>query len=136
MLTTAPRLVLSNDDFRRLSALVATQTAALASGLEEELGRALVLPDTEVPEDVVSMDSLVKVRDLDTRKEQEYRLVFPHDANASEGRISVLAPLGAALIGLRVNDEYEFMAPKVRLKRFKVLSISSERTRKVRDGGP
>ncbi len=133
MLTKAPKLVLSKEDFQKLSALVASQTAAVAEGLEEEISRAVVLPESEVPEDVVSMDSLVRVRDLDSGLEHDYQLVFPHEANAGEGRISVLAPLGAALIGLRASDEYEFFAPNERLKRFQVLSIFSNRTRKVRE---
>lgn len=134
MLTKAPKLVLSKEDFQRLSALVASQTPAAAEGLEEEISRAVVLPESEVPEDVVSMDSLVRVRDLDSGIEHDYQLVFPHEANAGEGRISVLAPLGAALIGLRANDVYEFIAPNERLKRFQVLSIFSNKARKVREG--
>jgi regulator of nucleoside diphosphate kinase len=130
MPTKAPKLVLSNEDFRKLSALVASQNAELVEGLEEEISRAAVLPAADLPEDVVSMDSAIKVRDLDSGGEHEYRLVFPHEANASEGRISVLAPLGIALIGLRSKDEYEFLAPNRKRKRFRVLAISSAKARK------
>lgn len=134
MLTKVPKLVLSIEDFKKLSALVASQRAELVEGLEEEIGRAVVLPEGDVPEDVISMDSTVKVRDLDSGAEHEYSLVFPHEANASEGRISILAPLGVALIGLQVNDEYEFFAPNERLRRFRVLSIFSSKSRKMRGG--
>lgn len=134
MLTKVPKLVLSKEDFKKLSALVASQRPELVEGLEEEIGRAVILPDGDVPEDIVSMDSLVKVRDLDSGAEHEYSLVFPHEANASEGRISILAPLGVALIGLQVNDEYEFLAPNERLRGFRVLSIFSFKARKVREG--
>ena len=136
MVTKVPKLVLSNEDFKKLSALVASQRAEAVEMLEEEIGRALVLPESDVPEDVVSMDSAVRVRDLHSGAEHEYRLVFPHEANASEGRISVLAPLGVALIGLKQSDEYGFLAPDGRRRRFRVLSISSVKTRKVRAGSP
>lgn len=131
----APRLVLSEDDFKKLSALIASQRSDSVEGLEEEIGRAVVLPEGDVPDDVVSMDSQIRVLDLKSAAEHEYRLVFPHEANASEGRISILAPLGVALIGLRVGDEYEVLAPNDRLRPFRVLSIFSPRARKVRVEG-
>lgn len=134
MLTKAPKLVLSKRDYGMLSALVESQHPDVVAGLEEEIGRATVVPETEVPRDVVAMDSLVKVLDLDSRGEIEYRLVFPHGANIREGRISILAPLGVALIGLRVGDEYEYLVPSGRLRRFRVLSITPSLTRKFRKG--
>lgn len=133
MLTKVPKLVLSKEDFKKLSALVASQRSELVEGLEDEIARAVILPEGDVPEDVVSMDSLVRVRDRESGAEHVYRVVFPHEANASEGRISILAPLGVALIGLQVNDEYEFLAPNERLRGFRVLSISSSKARKVRE---
>lgn len=135
MPTKAPALVLSKEDFKKLSALVASLRGETARGLEEEISRAVVLPEADVPDDVVTMDSLVRVRD-EAGREHEYRLVYPHEANAGEGRISVLAPLGIALVGLRVHDEYEFLSPNGRPRCFRVLSISSEKARKVREGGP
>lgn len=136
MLTKTPKLILSKKDFQKLSALVASQRADLVKDLEEEIERAVILPEGDVPEDVVSMNSSVVVKDLRSGAEQLYRLVFPHEANASEGRISVLAPLGVALIGLRVNDEYEFLAPNERLRGFRVVAISSSKARRGREGAP
>lgn len=123
MLTKAPKLVLSKSDYQKLSALVESQRPELVASLEEEIGRATVLPEGDLPKDVVTMGTQVTARDLDSQTEFEFRLVFPREANVGEGRISVLAPLGVALIGLRIGDEYEYRAPNGRLRRFQVRSI-------------
>src|SRR5512144_1601262 len=67
--------------------------------LEEELDRAKVVASEDVPGDVVTMNSQISVRDLDSNKEMVLRLVFPADADYDQGRISILAPIGTALIG-------------------------------------
>ncbi len=79
--------------------------------LEEELDRAIQVSSREVPPDVVTMNSEVLVRDLDTGKEMTYRLVFPGDADIEQGKISILAPVGTALIGFRTGDTVEWKVP-------------------------
>jgi regulator of nucleoside diphosphate kinase len=61
--------------------------------------------------DVITMNSTVRLRDLDTDETFEYTLVYPQDANTDEDKVSVLAPVGTALIGNRVGDEIEWPVP-------------------------
>lgn len=91
--------------------------------LEQELMRAEVVSPQEVPGDVITMNSSVRLKDLDTKKELTYTLVFPADANAAQNKISVLAPIGTALIGYQVGDiiTWEVPAGRRRLKVEEVL---------------
>src|SRR6185295_16957902 len=69
--------------------------------LENELDRAEMVQQQNIPADVITMRSTVRVKDLDTSEEMIYRLVFPTEANYDEGKISVLAPIGTAMLGYR-----------------------------------
>lgn len=90
--------------------------------LENELNRARVVPSKDIPADVITMNSKVRLKDLDSGEEMIYSLVFPGDANVAENKISVLAPIGTALIGYRVGDAIEWRMPGG-LKRLKVEEI-------------
>ena len=79
--------------------------------LEHELERAEVVDPKDIPMDVITMRSRVRLRDLDTHKEMIFSLVFPNEADVDEGRISVLAPVGTAMIGYRVGDMIEWDVP-------------------------
>jgi regulator of nucleoside diphosphate kinase len=87
--------------------------------LEEELERAETIAPEDVPADVVTMRSRVRLRDLDTGEEMIYTLVFPSEANFDEGKISVLAPVGTAMLGYRVGSLIEWAVPSGR-RRLKV----------------
>lgn len=91
--------------------------------LDSELDRAHVVPAGEIPPDVVTMNSEVQLRDLDTDSEMVLTLVFPHEANAEQRKVSVLAPLGTAVLGYRAGDvvEWEVPAGKRRLRVERVL---------------
>lgn len=79
--------------------------------LEQEIARAEVITSREATADLVTMNSRFRVTDLDSGQSMEYTLVFPHEANYKEGRISILAPLGTALLGFRVGDVVEWRMP-------------------------
>jgi regulator of nucleoside diphosphate kinase len=79
--------------------------------LEAELARAKVVPPAEVPPDVVTMNSKVRILDLDTKETATYSLVYPADADIDQHRISVLAPVGTALLGFRAGDVIEWKVP-------------------------
>ena len=79
--------------------------------LEAELSRGKVVASTEVPQDVVTMNSRVHLVDLDTQEEMVYTLVFPQDAEISQSKISVLAPIGTAMLGYRVGDTFTWQVP-------------------------
>lgn len=90
--------------------------------LEGELERAEVVNPNDIPRDIVTMRSTVRLKDLDNGKEMVYSLVFPNEADVDEGKISVLAPVGTAMIGYRVGDVIEWEVPSG-LRRLKVEEI-------------
>jgi regulator of nucleoside diphosphate kinase len=79
--------------------------------LEEELERAEVVQQKKIPPDVVTMRSTVRLKDMDTSEEMTYQLTFPTEANYDEGKISVLAPIGTAMLGYRRGDVIEWEVP-------------------------
>jgi regulator of nucleoside diphosphate kinase len=79
--------------------------------LEAELERAHEADSTEVPPDVVTMDSTVELRDLDTEEIETYTVVYPNCANVALNRVSVLAPIGTAILGCRVGDVIRVRVP-------------------------
>ena len=79
--------------------------------LHSELERALVVRSEQMPHDVVTMNARVQVLDLESSERRELVLVFPADADVNARRISVLAPLGTALLGYREGDEVEWLMP-------------------------
>ena len=80
--------------------------------LGEELERAIEVEPDDVPSDVVTLSSTVRVTDLENGASMDYTIVMPGEANYDAGRISVLAPLGTALLGYRVGDEIEWEVPR------------------------
>ncbi|MBE0409184.1 MAG: nucleoside diphosphate kinase regulator [Anaerolineales bacterium] len=80
--------------------------------LAKELNEAIVVPSKEMPPDVITMNSRVRLRDLDADEEMVYTLVFPEDANISQGKVSVLAPIGTAMLGYRVGEIFEWQVPE------------------------
>ena len=79
--------------------------------LASELQRADIVSPADVPPDLVTMNSQIVVYDMDTREKMTYRLVFPSDANIDEGSISVLAPIGTAILGYSKGDVVEWPVP-------------------------
>jgi len=79
--------------------------------LEGELEQAEVVSSKDVPPDVVTMNSKVVLRDLKTSERMTYVLVFPREANIDEGAISVLAPVGTAILGYSKGDVVEWPVP-------------------------
>ena len=95
---------------------------AYVNRLEEELDEAEIVAPEDIPPEVVTMRSKVKLNDLDTGEEMVYSIVFPNEANSDEGKVSILAPLATALLGYRRGDTIEFQAP-ARLRRLKIEEI-------------
>ncbi|RIK97211.1 MAG: nucleoside diphosphate kinase regulator [Proteobacteria bacterium] len=92
--------------------------------LREELDRAEVLEPQEMPADVVTMNSRVRFADVDSGEESEISLVFPRHADPEAGRISILAPVGSALLGLSVGATIEWPVPDGRKRRLRVVAIA------------
>jgi len=86
--------------------------------LEEELDRAKIVDPQEILSDVITMNSVVRIKNMDTGEEKTLILVFPGKANATANAVSILAPIGTALIGYRegANIEWEVPAGTKRLQ--------------------
>ena len=81
------------------------------SRLEEELARAEIVAPQDIPADVVTMNSRVRARDLDSGEVLVFSVVYPRDADVGAHRISVLAPIGAGVLGFRAGDTIEWPVP-------------------------
>lgn len=79
--------------------------------LEKELYRGVLVDPQDIPHDVITMNSKVSITDTDSGEKMTYTLVFPSAANIAENKLSVLAPLGMALLGYRVGDIIEWPVP-------------------------
>ena len=90
--------------------------------LENELKRAQIIPSEEVPPDVITMNTRAEFLDLESGERMEFTVVLPIDANINDGKISVLAPLGTAMLGYRVGDEFVWHVPHG-LRRLKVIKL-------------
>lgn len=121
-MSITPPLVITDVDFVRLSKLLDDAGEPVAR-LAEELMRATVVPRDEVPANVATMNSVVVYEDEVTGVRRSVRLVYPGQANASEGAVSVLAPVGCALLGLSVGQSIEWDVPSAR-RRFRVVEVS------------
>ena len=93
------------------------------TSLEQELNSAQIVTSQEVPSNVITMNSKFLLKDLDTNEEMEYTLVYPSEANLAEDKISVLAPVGTAVLGYREGDKFEWKVPNgsIHLKVEKIL---------------
>jgi regulator of nucleoside diphosphate kinase len=121
-----PRIILSADDYERLSALAQAargRMPTLAAELADELGRAHVLHEGVRPQHIVRMNSQVEFRDETTGKVNKVRLVYPADADIAAGKISVLTPVGTALIGVCAGDSISWDAPGGERRKLTVLSV-------------
>lgn len=113
-MSTKPSLTLTRLDVQRLEDLIDTldENTPGVAALIAELDRAeLIVGHTEVPAGVVTMNSRVHCREVASGKDYHLTLVYPKDANADEGKISILAPVGSALLGLSVGAKIDWPAP-------------------------
>lgn len=109
-----PPIVLGLSDSDRLARLTdaaADAFPATAAFLAREIARAEISPDSQLSDHVVRMGSTVAFRDDGSDRQREVTLVYPEAADIGAGRISVLTPIGAALIGLSVGQTIEFRTP-------------------------
>jgi regulator of nucleoside diphosphate kinase len=90
--------------------------------LEEELLKATVLQQEKIPDNVVTMNSQVVLENLETGETESYTLVYPQDADVMNNKISIMAPVGTAILGSQVGDIIEWPVPAGTIK-FKILKI-------------
>jgi regulator of nucleoside diphosphate kinase len=120
-----PAIIVSEFDYNRLTSLAAVlgdRTPEVASVLQSEMERARVVPADLIPAAVVRMGSTVEFS-ADTGQQRRVTLVFPGEADIAAGRISILTPIGAALIGLSPGQSMAWMARDGRRHELTVLSV-------------
>jgi len=117
-----PSLYLTQDDLERLSDLLQAQGGWFAK-LEGELARAVVVPRGEIPRDVVTMNSRVVFENETTGDRREVTLVYPREADIDAGKISILVPVGTALLGLRVGQSIDWELPSGDKHRYRVIDV-------------
>ena len=87
------------------------ETGRCLAMLEKELERAEIVPSEQAESNIVTMDSRVKFHDIDTGERLVYTITWPHRADTLAGKISVLAPIGMALLGTRAGQIVEWQVP-------------------------
>lgn len=111
------QIIVTKEDHARLESLLASSFAAACSdrpylqSLRGELDIAQVINSEEVPANVITMNSTVRMREVRTREMETYTLVYPERADFAEGKLSVLAPIGTAILGYQVGDIVEWSVP-------------------------
>ena len=124
--TQLPPITIRQADSERLAQLAeaAAETApATAEFLADEIERARVVADTAPLAGIVGMESEVIFRDDATGLQKQVTLVYPKSADIDAGRISVLTPIGAALIGVSAGQAISFATPSGELKSLTVLEV-------------
>jgi regulator of nucleoside diphosphate kinase len=116
-------LIVSTADYQRLVPLIRASDLELAEALDEELSRADIVAQHELPADAVAINSTVTYRDLETKTDTTVTLVFPAEANIAEKKISVLSPVGVALLGLRIGGRIQWPMPNGKNKLFEILAV-------------
>jgi regulator of nucleoside diphosphate kinase len=115
-------IIITATDLERLQSVIDLHDTPASDALATELHRATVVDQRAIPADVVTMNSEVVYEDLETGTRRTVRVVYPHRADATQGRISVLAPIGSALLGLRIGQTIEWIVPNGR-KRVRVVEV-------------
>ena len=119
-------ITLSRLDVDRIEALLdspALQASPAGTRLRAEIDRADIVEPAAMPRDVVSMNSSADCVDETSGKHWSLTVVYPKDADADAGRISVLAPVGSALLGLRVGQTIDWPGQAGKVHRLKVTAI-------------
>ncbi len=111
------KLYITQFDKDRLEELIKVAKTFGGAGREDlqdlqgELTKAKIVSSEKIPSDVVTMNSKVALCDIDTSEKLTYTLVFPNDADLESGAISVLAPIGTAILGYSEGDEVQWQVP-------------------------
>jgi regulator of nucleoside diphosphate kinase len=120
-------LLVTETDLQRLQRVIELhgggRNAELVEMLEHELARAHVTSSQDVPPDVVTMNSTVVYEDQETGTRREVTLCYPQDARSDEGRISIIAPIGSALLGLSVGQSIKWPVPGGRTRTLRIVAV-------------
>lgn len=118
------KLVLKSSDFERLQKIIEVNDSPAAELLEAEILGAKIVEHDKLPIDVVAMGSTVRFKRADSQQETVVELVYPEQANVEQKKISILTPVGSALIGLREGGEIDWPMPNGKLTHLQVIAVS------------
>jgi regulator of nucleoside diphosphate kinase len=122
------KIYVTHRDMERLTEILESAAGrrdpAARAALEDELARATVVESAQIPADVVTMNSRVQFEDLDTGERLEMTVVYPGSADVERGRISVLAPVGSALLGLAVGESIRWPLPGGKSRHLRVVGVT------------
>jgi len=110
-------IFITSSDMKRLQSLITDHLSRRSDEkeylyeLKKELENAEVREQSDIPHDVITMNSQVRLKDLDANETLTYTLVYPNHADSAQGKISILAPIGTAMLGYRVGDVIEWKVP-------------------------
>ena len=122
-MTDLPQIHITQSDLDRLLELVEAYPGQRFEKLEGELVRAKVVPREKLPQDTVTMNSRIVFEDESTGERREISLVYPGSADIDAGRISVLVPVGTALLGLRVGQSIDWELPSGGKRRYRIVAV-------------
>ena len=116
-------IIISKEQFKKISDLILNNPTPAAEQLEEELGRAIVVEDHQIPQNIVMMNSQVTFVEIESGKKNTVTLVYPNESNINENKVSILAPIGIALIGLSVGQNIEWILPTGKKSNYQVIEV-------------
>jgi regulator of nucleoside diphosphate kinase len=120
----SPAIVISKTVYQNLMLLTEKFNSEISELLELEISRAEVVDDHDLQPGIVTMNSVVTFKDLDSEKVFEVTLVYPPEADVDQNRISILTPVGSALIGLRKGQSIDWPLPNGKTKHIKVVEVA------------
>lgn len=121
-----PNIIISEQDLHRLETMLEHQAKLTPTmqHLEDELARAQVVEPKDVPANVVSMNARVLITIAPAVEPTEITLVYPHDFKGDKGQVNIIAPVGAAILGLTEGQEIEWPQPDGHIMKVKIEKIT------------
>ncbi|WP_036160746.1 nucleoside diphosphate kinase regulator [Marinimicrobium sp. LS-A18] len=124
-MASKPKITLTKNVYERLwNLLESVPEDTITNQLEEELERAKIVTPAKLPDDVVTMHSQVTFTVQSTGKTFTYTLVYPTELDNTENKLSILSPIGSAIIGLKQGQEIDWPISKTQRTTVKVEAVS------------
>lgn len=122
--TKTSNIIVKESDYQKLMTLIDLSGTPAALALDAELARADIVSDHKLPPDTVAIGSTVTFEDMDSSAQTTVTLVFPRQADVDSMKISVLSPVGSALIGLRIGGTIDWPLPGGKQRRLRVIAVT------------
>ena len=108
------KIIVSRRDYTKLTGIIGSKPGGIENEYRDllaELKNAVLVDPEKMPADVITMNSKVRFKDIEESEDFVFSLVYPEDADTSKGKLSILAPIGIALLGYRVGDKIKWKVP-------------------------